>query len=88
MHICCRTSSTIGTRRTVCQFWEIAGPQMHSGARLLVVEMVLPGPNQPSPARRVDLLMLVAQPGRERTEAEYRDLLAAAGFCLTRVVPT
>ena len=26
--------------------------------------------------------------GRERTEAEFRDLLAAAGLRLTRVVPT
>jgi len=61
---------------------------MDSGARLLIVEMVLPGPNQPSAGRLIDLLMLVAQKGRERTEAEYRELLATAGFCLTREVPT
>jgi len=26
--------------------------------------------------------------GHERTEAQFRDLLAGAGFSLTRVVPT
>jgi hypothetical protein len=61
---------------------------MRAGARLLIVEMVLPGPNQTSPGMLADLVMLVAQGGRERTEAEYRDLLARAGFRLNRVVPT
>jgi hypothetical protein len=32
--------------------------------------------------------MLVLNYGRERTEAEFRDLYEAAGFQLTRVVPT
>jgi hypothetical protein len=32
--------------------------------------------------------MLVRQTGRERSESEYRDLFAAAGFGLSRVVPT
>jgi hypothetical protein len=32
--------------------------------------------------------VLVVFGGRDRTEAEYRGLLAAAGFRLTRVVPT
>lgn len=43
------------------------------------------------PARRVRLgrcWVLVVFGGRDRTEAEYRGLLAAAGFRLTRVVPT
>ena len=34
-----------------------------------------------------DLHMLVATGGKERTEAEYRTLLAAAGFELTRIIP-
>ena len=61
---------------------------MRAGARLLIVEMILPGPNQPSPGMLTDLVMLVAQGGRERTEVEYRDLLARVGFRLQRVVPT
>jgi hypothetical protein len=32
--------------------------------------------------------MMVMTGGRERTEAEFSALLAAAGFKLTRVIPT
>jgi hypothetical protein len=32
--------------------------------------------------------MLVIPGGQERTEAEYRQLYAAAGFQLERIVPT
>ncbi len=37
--------------------------------------------------RRDDLTMLVMNGGRERTAPEFRDLLAAAGFASTAVVP-
>jgi hypothetical protein len=36
----------------------------------------------------MDLNMMVMTGGRERTEAEYRDLLAKSGFRLQRVVAT
>jgi hypothetical protein len=36
----------------------------------------------------MDINMLVMTGGRERTEAEYRSLLEAAGFALTRVTVT
>lgn len=39
-------------------------------------------------ALEFDLLMLVEIYGRERAEAECRALFEAAGFRLTRVVPT
>ncbi len=58
------------------------------GGRLLLVEEVLPGGTEPSPARLLDLLMLVLPGGRERTIDEFRGLLAGAGFALTGVVPT
>lgn len=61
---------------------------MTPDARLAIVEMVLPGANQPSPGRLTDLIMLVHQRGQERTEDEYGELLATAGFRVTRVVPT
>lgn len=62
---------------------------MAEGGRVLVVEMVLPPGSEPSPARAFDMLMLLNQPGgRIRTEAEFRDLFAAAGLRLTRVIPT
>lgn len=32
--------------------------------------------------------MMLIPGGKERTEAEYRDLFAAAGFRLARIVPT
>jgi hypothetical protein len=64
---------------------------MAEGSRLIVLERFLsPGPAGPrsaaaSRANVVDLMMLVMLEGRDRTEAEYRELLAAAGL---RVVAT
>lgn len=56
--------------------------------RLLLLEAVVPPGNSPSFAKLIDLLMLVYAGGRERTESEYRDLLASAGFKLRQVIPT
>jgi hypothetical protein len=50
--------------------------------------MVIPGPNEPSLGKLLDLMMLVGPGGQERTPDEHRKLLGAAGFRLTRVVPT
>ena len=58
------------------------------GGKLLLMEMVVPPDNRPSMAQAMDLNMLVLLSGRERTEAEYRDLLERAGFRLERVIPT
>jgi SAM-dependent methyltransferase len=56
--------------------------------KLLLVEMVIPPDNRPSPAQAMDLNMLVVAGGRERTENEYRQLFQAAGFRLERIIPT
>ncbi len=56
--------------------------------RLVLVEMVVPQDNRPSPAQAMDLNMLVMLGGRERTEEEYRRVLQEAGFQLERVIPT
>ena len=61
---------------------------MPGHGRLLVIELVLPPGNEPSLGKLFDLLMLVDLGGRERTEADYRTLLAGAGFELTAVTPT
>lgn len=61
---------------------------MPDGARLLLVETVIAEGNAPHFGKLLDLEMLLFTGGRERTEAEYRALLARAGFRLTRVVPT
>ncbi|HYH68721.1 MAG TPA: methyltransferase, partial [Urbifossiella sp.] len=58
------------------------------GARLVLVEMVIPPGNEPSPGKLLDLEMLVIASGKERTEEEYAALLAGAGWRLTRIVPT
>ena len=55
---------------------------------LLLLEMGLSAPNQPSIGKVIDLFMLVLTGGLERTVEEYRDLLARASFRLNRVVPT
>jgi O-methyltransferase domain/Dimerisation domain len=59
-----------------------------AGARLLVVENVVPAGNEPSFTKQLDVNMMVVLGGKERTEVEYRALYEAAGFRLTRVVPT
>ena len=61
---------------------------MQPAARLLIAEFVLPETDGPSHAKWVDLLMLAYVGGRERTQAEYADLLASAGFALDRAIVT
>lgn len=68
---------------------EATGP----GAVLLLIEQVLPERLETGAmaqrVARVDLQMLVMTPGgRERTERQFRSLLAGAGFELRAVIPT
>ena len=42
--------------------------------------------NAPSPGKLFDINLLVMTGGRERTEREFRELFAASGFELARVV--
>jgi predicted O-methyltransferase YrrM len=58
-----------------------------SGTLLLVEHVILPG-NAPQFAKLLDLAMLAFPGGRERTAAEWEELLRASGFTLTRIVPT
>ncbi len=61
---------------------------MRAKGRLLIIEMVLPAGDTPHPGKILDITMLVVPGGQERTEAEYAELVAKAGFRLDRVVPT
>jgi hypothetical protein len=61
-----------------------AGPR----ATVLLVEFVIPKHNRDFPGKWVDLEMMLNLGARERTAAEYRDLLSQAGFRMTRVVQT
>ncbi|MFN7971056.1 MAG: methyltransferase [Acidobacteriota bacterium] len=58
------------------------------GGRLLVLEAILPEGNGPHFSKFGDIVMLVLFGSRERTQTEYGRLLEAAGFRITRVVPT
>ena len=61
---------------------------MAEGSKLLLVEAVVPRGSEPHFSKFVDLNMLVMTGGCERTEDEYRKLLASAGFKLTKIIPT
>lgn len=59
-----------------------------SSAKLLVIESVVPDDDREHLSKILDLEMLLVATGRERTAAQYAELLRAAGFRLTRVIPT
>ncbi|MFX0575408.1 methyltransferase [Nocardia nepalensis] len=56
--------------------------------RLLLIECVVPPRNRAHFSLWLDLEVLLSIGGRERTAAEYADLLARGGFRLRRVVAT
>ena len=58
------------------------------GGKVLVVESVVPVGNEPGFVKWLDLTMLTIPEGKERTADEYRELFAAAGLKLTRIVRT
>jgi hypothetical protein len=57
-------------------------------ATVLLVELVIPDHDRDFPGKWADLEMLLNLGARERTGAEYRNLLSQAGFRVTRVVQT
>lgn len=57
-------------------------------AKVMIVEMVIPPGDAPHPGKLLDLMMLAAPGGMERTKEEYGILFAKAGYQLSRVVPT
>ena len=60
---------------------------MRGNGKVMLIEAVVPTGNEPHLAKWIDIEMLALPGGKERTEQEYRDLFARAGFRLTRVVP-
>lgn len=65
---------------------------MTENSRLLLIEQLLPARIEALPTHRraalTDLNMLVMTSGCERTEAQYRDLLASIGFQVEAIVAT
>lgn len=60
---------------------------MPAGARVLLLEAIMPTSDVLHPARYADLMMLVLTArGRERTRSEYEQLAARAGLRVSRVV--
>lgn len=59
---------------------------MAPSGRVLVIESVIQPGNEPSPAKFLDVTMMVMNGGRERTEDEFRRLFAAAGLAVTRIL--
>lgn len=63
-------------------------PGMPDAGKVLIVETVVPEGNEPHYSKLLDLEMLTSPGGVERTAGEYREMLAAAGLRLSRIVPT
>jgi O-methyltransferase domain len=61
---------------------------VNPGGKLLVVDNVIQPGNSFSPGKFLDLQMLIFPGGRERTEKQFHELFTAAGWRLTRIIPT
>lgn len=61
---------------------------MAPGGRVLIFEVVIPRDNTPHTGKLMDMILMSIYPGRERTEQEFRQLLASAGLRLTRITKT
>lgn len=61
---------------------------LRPSGRVLLVEIPIPIDSSPSPAKFIDLNMMVLLGGRERSEAEYAALLRKAGFRPPKFIPT
>lgn len=59
-----------------------------TGAKVLLIESVIEEGDAPSMSKVMDLNMLVATGGKERTAAEYAELFERTGFKLTNIYPT
>ena len=57
-------------------------------SRLLIIEALMPETSGPHWSKTVDVIMLAATGGRERTQAQHAALLGTAGFKLVRAIPT
>jgi hypothetical protein len=61
---------------------------VNAGGKLLVIDHVIQSGNDFDPGKFLDLEMLIFPGGLERTEAQFRDLFAASGWRLNRIIPT
>ncbi|GDY32007.1 methyltransferase [Gandjariella thermophila] len=59
---------------------------MAPGAKLLIIDPILPEGDTPHPGKFMDITMLALTRGRDRTEQELRDLLGKVGLRLVETV--
>ncbi|MDE4915128.1 methyltransferase [Methylobacterium sp. 092160098-2] len=71
-----------------CKILTTVRRAMKPGARLLVVDAVVPTGPEPSHSKWTDLLMLVVLGGCERTLDQFCSLFTSAGFQLDEVIET
>jgi hypothetical protein len=63
--------------------------QLPAHGRVLICEMVIQSDTGPTPAKMLDIeMLLLTVGGKERSSEEFRDLLASAGLRTGRIVPT
>jgi len=61
---------------------------MRESGKLLIIERIMPDTPVPSPVKIVDITVMVLYGGgRERTEAEFKALLAEANIRMSRIIP-
>ena len=60
---------------------------MAKNSRLIVIDIVVPE-GKGAYMQYLDIMMLIASGGRERTEPEFRDLFSKTGFRLDEIIPT
>ncbi|MEV7434850.1 methyltransferase [Streptomyces griseoviridis] len=61
---------------------------VHDTSTLLVVDPVIPPGNQPHASKTIDVSMLAVVDGKERTQAEFEDILGKGGFTVSRILTT
>ncbi|MGW4774533.1 methyltransferase [Nocardia sp. NPDC004278] len=74
----------VSSRRILASIAAAASP----GARVLIIEGMVPAGDAPHLTKAIDLTMLGMVTGKERSKQEYRELLEGAGFTLDQVVAT
>ena len=62
--------------------------EMPTGAKILILEVVLPETSEPHFGKIMDMEMLVSPGGVERTAAEFEQLLTDSGLKLNRIIAT
>jgi hypothetical protein len=61
---------------------------VNPGGKLLVADSVIQPGNEFSFGKIMDIQMMIFPGGRERTAEQFRELLAASGWRLNRIIPT